>query len=179
MKSKTSLLFSVIFCLISFEIYAQNSVQSNYDKTGKPVHKPMKDYGLKEYIYLSKDLPHTEDKPWRLVCQMPYNCHFQPWIRLKGPEGKVISFNSSNALVLYLTKTENYKTTAGEQAYEAKHWVSGEGAIYTIPAGVTVEEVKYRETGYDTEFAGSFECNDNDYNVLWKKGARTAYICMS
>ena len=38
--------------------------------------------------------------------------------------------------------------------------------------------VKYRETGYDTEFAGSFECNDSDFNVLWKKAARTAYICM-
>ena len=179
MNTKKALLFSAICCFISLAVYPQNSVQNNYGKTGKQaVHKPMKDYGLKEYIYLSKDLPHTEDKPWRLVCQMLYNCHFQPWIRLKGPEGKVISFNSSNALVLYLTKTENYKTTTGEQAYEARHWVSGEGAIYTIPAGVTVEEVKYRETGYDTEFAGSFECNDNDYNILWKKGARTAYICM-
>ena len=55
---------------------------------------------------------------------------------------------------------------------------SGEGAIYNIPAGVTVKAVKYRETGYDTTFAGSFECNDNDYNILWKKAARTAYICM-
>lgn len=179
MNTKTILSFSAICCFVSLSVYPQNSVQNNYGKTDKQsVHKPMKDYGLKEYIYVSKDLPHAEDKPWRLVCQMPYNCHFQPWIRLKGPEGKVISFNSSNALVLYLTKTENYKTTTGEQAYEARHWVSGEGAIYTIPAGVTVEEVKYRETGYDTEFAGSFECNDNDYNVLWKKGARTAYICM-
>ena len=85
MNSKTSLLFSAICCFISLAVYPQNSVQNNYGKTGKQsVHKPMKDYGLKEYIYLSKDLPHTEDKPWRLVCQMPYNCHFQPWIRLKG-----------------------------------------------------------------------------------------------
>ena len=41
-----------------------------------------------------------------------------------------------------------------------------------------MKAVKYRETGYDTAFAGSFECNDNDYNMLWKKAARTAYICM-
>lgn len=109
---------------------------------------------------------------------MPYNCHFQPWIEVDAVEGKEICFNSSNPLVLFLTPTETFMTRGGVQAVEAKDWVSGEGAIYTIPAGVTVRAVKYRETGYDTTFAGSFECNDNDFNVLWKKAARTAYICM-
>ena len=136
------------------------------------------DYGQKDYIRHSKDLPHSEDKPWKLVCSMPYNCHFQPWIEVETEAGKVISFNSSNPLVLFLTPTETWTTAAGIQSYEAKNWVSGEGAIYTIPAGVTVRAVKYRETGYDTTFAGSFECNDNDYNILWKKAVRTAYICM-
>lgn len=138
----------------------------------------IKDYGPKDYVRVSKELPHTEDQPWKLVCEMPYNCHFQPWIEVDAPEGKEIRFNSSNPLVLYLTKTETYTTTAGVQQVEAKKWISGEGCIYTIPAGVTVRAVKYRETGYDTTFAGSFECNDDDYNVLWKKAARTAYICM-
>jgi hypothetical protein len=138
----------------------------------------IKDYGLKEYVRLSKDLPHAEDRSWKLVCTLPYNCHFQPSITVEAPAGKVISFNSSNPLVLYLTPTETCTTQEGEHTYEAANWVSGEGAIYTIPAGVTVKAVKYRETGYDTTFAGSFECNDNDYNILWKKAARTAYICM-
>lgn len=136
------------------------------------------DYGQKNYIRLSKDLPHSEDKPWKLVCSMPYNCHFQPWIEVEAEAGKMIDFNSSNPLVLFLTPTETWTTGASVQSYEAKNWISGEGAIYSIPAGVTVRAVKYRETGYDTSFAGSFECNDNDYNVLWKKAARTAYICM-
>lgn len=138
----------------------------------------IKDYGQKEYLRVSKDLPHSESVPWRLVCTMPYNCHFQPWIEVDAVEGKEICFNSSNPLVLFLTPTETFTTRGGVQAVEAKDWVSGEGAIYTIPAGVTVRAVKYRETGYDTTFAGSFECNDNDFNVLWKKAARTAYICM-
>jgi hypothetical protein len=138
----------------------------------------LRDYGLKNYVGLSKDLPHAENTAWKLVCRMPYNCHFQPWIQLKAPAGQVIRFNSSNPLVLYLTPTETYTTVAGEQTCEAENWVSGEGAIYTIPAGVTVKAVKYRETGYDTTLAGSFECNDSDYNTLWQKGARTVYICM-
>jgi len=138
----------------------------------------IKDYGLKEYVRLSKDLPHSEPNAWRLVCAMPYNCHFQPWIELEAEAGKEIQFNSSNPLVLFLTPTETYTTIAGRQTHEAANWVSGEGAIYSIPAGVTVKAVKYRETGYDTTFAGSFECNDEDYTILWKKAARTAYICM-
>ncbi len=138
----------------------------------------IKDYGQKDYVRVSKDLPHVENAPWKLVCTIPYNCHFQPWIEVDAAAGKELSFNSTNPLVQFLTQTESYKTSAGIQNYEAKNWVSGEGAIYTIPAGVTVRAVKYRETGYDTAFAGSFECNDADYNVLWKKAARTAYICM-
>jgi alpha-L-rhamnosidase len=138
----------------------------------------IKDYGLKPYLHLSKNLPHAETNEWKLVCTMPYNCQFQPWIQLDSPKDKVIKFNSSNPLVLYLTKTETYTTEEGEQTAEAKNWISGEGAIYTIPAGVTVKAVQYRETGFDTTFAGSFECNDNDYNILWKKAARTAYVCM-
>jgi hypothetical protein len=138
----------------------------------------IKDYGLKDYVRLSKDLPHVETNEWRLVCEMPYNCHFQPWIELDAPAGEILKFNSSNPLVQYLTPTETCTTEAGGRTYEAKQWVSGEGAIYTIPAGVKVKAVKYRETGFDTVFTGSFECNDEDYNILWRKAARTAYICM-
>ena len=138
----------------------------------------IKDYGQKPYVRVSKDLPHSENVPWKLVCTMPYNCHFQPWLEVESEEGKIITLESTNPLVLFLTKKESYTTRAGVQDYEAKHWVSGEGAIYGIPAGVTVRAVRYRETGYDTEFVGSFECNDNDYNILWKKAVRTAYICM-
>lgn len=145
---------------------------------GVPSVAMIKDYGLKDYVRLSKDLPHSENQPWKLVCTIPYNCHFQPWIEVESEAGLELRFNSSNPLVLYLTPTESVTTKAGATQYEAKNWVSGEGAIYSIPAGVNVKAVKYRETGYDTTFAGSFECNDNDYNVLWKKAARTAYICM-
>jgi alpha-L-rhamnosidase len=138
----------------------------------------IKDYGLKDYVHVSKDLPHSEPTPWKLVCTLPYNCHFQPSLDVEAPAGREIRFNSSNPLVQYLTPTESLTTTAGAATYEAKNWVSGEGAVYTIPAGVIVKAVKYRETGYDTAFAGSFECNDNDYNILWNKAARTAYLCM-
>jgi hypothetical protein len=169
------------FALFLLSMFHNSPVQSRLDVQPKPVSSDtarIKDYGLKPYLSLSKDLPYAADKPWKLVCQMPYNCHFQPWIELESPAGKVIELNSSNPLVLYLTKTESFTTSGSHQVYEAKNWISGEGAVYSIPAGVKVKSVQYRETGYQTAFAGSFECNDEDYNVLWKKGARTAYLCM-
>ena len=83
----------------------------------------LRDYGLKDYVRTSKDLPHSEGKAWKLVCGIPYNCQFQPWIRVESPAGRTISFNSSNPLVLYLTKPETAETVGGDQALEAKSWV--------------------------------------------------------
>ena len=68
--------------------------------------------------------------------------------------------------MLYLTPTETCTTVAEQNAYETHRWVSGEGAVYTIPAGVTVNAVKYRETGYDTDITGSFTCNDEDFKIV-------------
>jgi len=99
-------LISLLF-FISSAAFCQGSSKGDPKKNSRTFnHPPMKDYGLKEYIYLSRDLPHSENKPWKLVCQIPYNCHFQPWIELESTEGKEVSLNSSNPLVLYLTKTE-------------------------------------------------------------------------
>jgi alpha-L-rhamnosidase len=155
----------VLYILLTLETRAQ-------------IFLPIKDYGTKEYVRTSKDLPHSEENPWKLVCTLPYNCQFQPSIEFDALAGQEISYNSTNPLVLFLTPTETLKTSGGHQQHEAKNWVSGEGAIYTIPAGVTVKSVKYRETGYNTTFAGSFKCNDSDYTILWQKAARTAYLCM-
>jgi hypothetical protein len=137
------------------------------------------DYGLKAYVYTSKDLPHSEAKPWKLVCQLPYNAQYTAWIQVKADAaGKMIEFDSTNPLVRSRQKVQTVTTVEGEQEFEVPAWVSGEGACYTIPAGVTVIAVKFRETGYDTRVAGSFSCNDNDYTVLWQKATRTCYLCM-
>lgn len=145
---------------------------------GYRLPEKIRDYGLKPYVRLSKALPHREVKSWKLVCEIPVNCQFQPWIEVDSPSAAEIKLNSSNPLVQYLTPTEDCPIETGIHTYEAKRWVSGEGAIYTIPAGLTVRRVLYRQTGYDTSIMGSFECNDDDFNILWRKAARTAYLCM-
>lgn len=56
--------------------------------------------------------------------------------------------------------------------------MNGHEMQYILPEGVKVLDVKFRETGYDTEFTGSFSCNDPFMNELWKRSARTLYITM-
>ncbi len=138
----------------------------------------IKDFGLKDYTSVSTTLPHSESKTWYLKCKMPYNCQFQQWIEIESDHPDSITFTSTNPLVLYLTPHEKINTTPSTKIYEAKNWISGEGAVYEIPAGMIVKKVQYRETGYNTTLAGSFHSNDEDFNILWKKGARTAYLCM-
>ncbi len=175
---KLARLSKPIQLILAFVLVMTLSAGSQNEVSNTIVHRPLKDYGLKEYVNVTKTLPHSEDQEWRLVCKLPYNAQFQPWIEVEAPAGKTILFDSTNPLVAANQDTQHYTTKPGVQCYETPKWISGEGAIYTIPAGVTVKAVKYRETGYDTSFAGSFECNDNDYNVLWQKATRTAYLCM-
>jgi len=71
-----------------------------------------------------------------------------------------------------------YITRDGEQEYESLGWMNGHEVWYVIPEGVEVMEVKYRETGYNTEFVTPFRCNDPFYTELWKRAARTLYVTM-
>lgn len=59
-------------------------------------------------------------------------------------------------------------------------WINGESISYVIPSNVTIHTLKYRETGYDTEVKGSFECDDEFLNLLWKtKSYVLSYIISS
>ena len=145
---------------------------------GELVARPIpqwKDYGLKDYKNVSFDSSSRV-----LTCTLPYNAQVTPYIKLKATEaGKVISiytdhFNPSGDATVH----GEYVTTTGEQAYENLGWMNGDKVYYTIPEGVEVDEVKYRETGYDTELSSSFSCDDPFFNKLWQRSVRTLYVNM-
>ncbi len=146
---------------------------------GKPfgnlVERPIpqwKDYGLKPYesVKVSGDT---------LICRLPYNCQMTPYIELEANAGDTVRIQTDN----YKGGSENnvraeYITRAGVQSYENPGWMNGHYVWYIIPEGVKVKNVSFRETGYDTEFVGTFTCNDPFLNELWDKSARTLYITM-
>ena len=71
-----------------------------------------------------------------------------------------------------------YITRPGRQKYESYGWFNGEHLYVTVPHGVKVKSVQYRETGYNSEVVGGFECDDDYFNTYWKKTMRTLYVNM-
>lgn len=144
---------------------------------GELVERPIplfKDYGLREY----PDVRQSANGD-TLFCRLPYNCQFTPYLKVEAADGATIHMQTDN---YWGGGPENvraeYITRNGIQEYESFGWMSGHEMWYILPKGVKVLNVKYRETGYDTEFAGAFQCNDPFLNELWKRSARTLYITM-
>jgi len=69
-------------------------------------------------------------------------------------------------------------TRDGVQEFESPAWFNGERITYSVPEGVEVLDLKYRESGYATEFCGDFSCGDSDLCTLWQKSLRTLYVTM-
>lgn len=150
---------------------------ANEPPFGKLVERPIpqwKDYGLKAY-------PETRMSAAKdtLFCRLPYNCHITPYLKVKADAGKTIHMLTDN---YEGGSTPNvraeYITRDGVQEYESYGWMNGHEVWYILPEGVEVLEVKFRETGYDTAFSGSFSSNDAFLNELWKRAARTLYVTM-
>ena len=131
-----------------------------------------KDYGLKPYLA-------TRRSGDTLICTLPYNAQITPYLKVNATEGKLIEMITDN----FTGGGENnlraeYITKNGIQEYESLGWINGHEMYYIVPQGVEIIDVQFRETGYNTEFSGSFTCNDPFYNNLWQKSARTLYITM-
>lgn len=141
----------------------------------KLVDRPIpfwKDYGLKSYVKVEMH----EDK---VLAYLPYNSQITPYIKLRSKAGYKIDIRTDNYRGGSATNVfAEYLTREGIQEFECRGWMNGHYVIYTIPEGCEVLEVKYRETGYDTDFAGSFWCDDPFLTSLWTKSQRTLYITM-
>ena len=138
----------------------------------------LKDYGLKDYEN-SKDYEnYTVTKLFgeKITVDIPYNAQLTPYLKVIAPEGKKIRITTENTLIGAVSTT--YITKEGEQEFEALGWFNGEHITYKIPKGVTVVSLKYRETGYDSEFCGDYKSDDEFMNSLWQKSLRTLYVTM-
>ena len=136
----------------------------------------LKDYGLKDYENAGDYKGRTILRKRILTLDIPYNAQCTPYFKIVAKAGKKIRIFTENTWMGAVSDT--YITKDGEQAFEALGWFNGEHISYEIPAGVKILELKYRETGYDTAFSGSFICKDERLNTLWQKSLRTLYVTM-
>ncbi len=138
----------------------------------------LKDYGLKDYQKSKNYENYTVKNLFgeKITVDIPYNAQVTTYLKIIAPAGKKIRITTENTPIGAVSTT--YITKEGEQEFESLGWVNGEHITYYIPHGVTVVSLKYRETGYDSEFCGDFTCDDEFLNSLWQKSLRTLYVTM-
>lgn len=114
-----------------------------------------------------------------IVCELSYNAQITPFLKIEGNGSEEITMLTDH---YYGGGHPNvrgeYITRKGVQEYENLGWMNGQKVYYIIPEGVKVLDLQYRETGYNSEFTGNFDCNDDFYKRLWKKAERTLYVTM-
>lgn len=121
----------------------------------------------------------TVNEEGAVVGKLPYNAHVTPYIRLRAKGGeKIIMCTDDYWIGPARSFYTEYIAKEGEQEYETPIWTNGHEVLYFVPEGVEVLDVKYRESGYDASFVGSFNCDNDFCNKLWEKAARTLYVTM-
>ncbi|MBR5106354.1 MAG: glycoside hydrolase [Alistipes sp.] len=133
-------------------------------------------------LFRWSELLDYEGQKWQgreLVCKLPYNAQVTPYFKVRAKGGEHIKIYTDDywigpARAFY---TE-YIACEGEQEFETPIWTNGHDVIYLIPEGVEVLDVKYRESGYDADFVGSFKSDNEFCNKLWQKAQRTLYVNM-
>ena len=148
----------------------------------KLVERPIpqwKDYGVKSVAFEK-----TEDDKGNIVlsARLPYNMQLTPAIDLTdNNEGTTIRLETDHVRggSQDCVRAE-YITKKGRQQYESLGWMNGDvlRIIYPKKANVTINDISYRETGYDCDFEGSFTCSDSIVNRFWQKAMRTLYVNM-
>lgn len=112
--------------------------------------------------------------------RLPYNAQVTPYLHVNAPNaGAVIAIKTDRSDEKGGASVRaRYLTRAGEQEYESLGWMSGNEVQYTVPAGVEILGLGYRESGYDADLSGSFTSTDTKLNTLWTKAQRTLYLNM-
>ncbi len=135
-----------------------------------------KDFGLKDYVNSSEFENTSFSLKKKITLKVPYNAQLTPYLKVESKAGKKIVITTENTHTGSIHST--YVTKDGVQEFESPAWFNGEYITYEIPSGVKILSLKYRESGYNTEFCGEFKCENNDMNVLWQKSLRTLYVTM-
>ena len=140
-----------------------------------------KNSGLKEYKKIAS--PQNDGKDNIVKALLPYNSRVSVYLKVKAPEGKLINVQTDQYDGWFdfgegPANRAEYITKNGVQEFETLTWMSGNSVRYSIPEGVEVISLKYREIGYPSDFTGSFSCSDPFYDTLWNMSRRTLYINM-
>ncbi len=148
-----------------------------HDLVARPIPQ-WRDYGVLAFPEFATRAP-TRDANGIVRARLPYNAHVHPIFTIAAPAGLTVDIRTDH----YRgggppnVRTE-YVTRAGVQTFECPAWMNGHTVEFRFPPEVTILDLAYRETGYDTDFVGSFACDDPLLNQLWQESIRTLYVTL-
>lgn len=152
---------------------------------GRLVRRPVpfwRHRGLRPYAN-ARDLPRRvrleKGRAATATAHLPCNGQMTPYLRIDAPAGTVVTIDTDCSRRGKLWA--RYVCRGGVQAWESPAWLNGERVRYRFRGAtgtVRILALKYRQSGIDAEFAGSFTCDDPALEVLWRKAARTTYLCI-
>lgn len=135
-----------------------------------------KDFGIKSATFEKK----KTENGIIVTASLPYNMQMTPVIDITDHEGdNLIQIETDH---LYGGSDTNlraeYVTSKGHQTYESLGWLNGQKIILKCAKDITINNISYRETGYDAQPSGTFSCDNDFYMRFWEKGLRTLYVNM-
>jgi alpha-L-rhamnosidase len=155
---------------------------------GEPHMRPIpliKDFGVREYTRI--EAADSDNKRICTAC-LPYAAHITPVFRIRAQNAGLkldirtdryqVNGGPGDEYNIYHSHRTEYTTKEGVQEFESLDWLFGEKVIYTFPKDIDVLDLRYRETGFDVDFSGNFQCSDPFLNRLFEKCRRTLYVCM-
>lgn len=147
----------------------------NDEKWGELVKRDIPFFSFSEIREYENEVSNNEI----LEMKLPYNMQLVPYLKVKAKKNeKIIISNNKDFDNHELYGKVTYITKEGIQEYESPSWINGDKIYYSIPEGVEIISLGYRQTGYDTEMSGVFESDDEDLNALWTMSNRTLYVNM-
>lgn len=146
---------------------------------GKMTKRPIpmwKDFGIRSIAFKRKPGKNQDT----IVARMPGNLQVTPVIDVtdsRGGQRIDIQTNHSYSGGTWNVRAQ-YITRQGKQQYESLGWMNGEEIFLFVPKDIQVNDISYRETGYDTVAEGTFSCDNDFFNRFWQKSLNTLYVNM-
>jgi hypothetical protein len=133
-----------------------------------------KDYGLTAY---NNAFPSTINTNTTITEELGINIQGTPYLKVNAPAGVRIR------IILNEFYWQEYITRQGVQEFECFAWQNSSShtvkyEFSNVTGTVSILDLKFRETGYNTAIRGSFTCNDTRLNSLWTKSKNTSRVCM-
>lgn len=121
------------------------------------------------------------------IVNLPHAMAYSPYIELNAKGGEIIRICSDRYTInggpgdeynAYNGHRIEYICHAGKNSFESILYIFGEKILVSFDQPVDIYGIGYRETGYDCDIVGQFECDCEITNRLVEKAARTLYVCM-